>query len=219
MLAFFTCTCWGVAELALPFFTASPGRITISLPTVSDRTREASSASIALELRPTFAQSRDAYQLMGSSLTNMCVSCRKSKTVTGPRVRVSKSLRPSGVNSPLPDARSSLKPVVAGGSPLVALIQLSVVRKFRGKALASFRSISQIVTAEFASAGRTGGFLCTSVPARRAAGTSRKPNTNGGLRDEQTNKVMKVAPDWRQIFSGGQGIFTNSHSKLAIRVA
>ena len=39
------------------------------------------------------------------SFTNMCVSCRKSNTVTGPRVRASTSFKPSGVNSPLPEAR------------------------------------------------------------------------------------------------------------------
>ena len=90
-----------------------------------------------------FAQSREAYQLTGRSLTNMCVSCRKSKTVTGPRVRSSKSFRPSGVNSRLPEARRSLNPVVEGGLPLFGLSGSSVLRKFRGKAFASFRSMSQ----------------------------------------------------------------------------
>ena len=145
----------------MPFFTGSPGRISIWLPGLSNSTREASSASIALCRRPTFAQSRDAYQLTGRSFTNMCVSSRKSKTVTGPRVRASKSFRPSGVNSPLPEARRSFSPVVAGVSPLAALSGLSVVRKFRGNAFASFKSISQIATGKSASAGRTGGFLCT----------------------------------------------------------
>src|SRR5438094_4793013 len=123
----------------------------------------------------------------------MCVSCRKSKTVTGPRVRASKSFSPSGVNSPLPEARRSLNPVVAGVSPLLALSGSSVVRKFRGKAFASFKSTSQIATGESASAGRTGGFLCTSVTARRAAGTRRKANTNDDLLDERTKKFMKTS--------------------------
>ncbi len=58
------------------------------------------------------AQSCDAYQLTGRSFTNMCVSCRKSKTVTGPRVRASTSFRPSAVNSPLPESADRRNPSV-----------------------------------------------------------------------------------------------------------
>jgi hypothetical protein len=61
----------------------------------------------------------------------------------------------------------------------------------RGKAFASFSSMSQIATGESASAGRTGGFFCTSVAGRRTAGTKRKPNTNDDLLDKRTTKFIK----------------------------
>ena len=111
----------------------------------------------------------------------MCVSCRKSNTVTGPRVRARTSLRPSGVNSPLPDARRSLKPVVTGrASPLPGLSGSSVVRKFRGRALASFRSMSQINTGESASRGRTGGLFDSRV----------WPRDTPAKEEEQRRKVV-----------------------------
>src|SRR5262245_66552790 len=97
-------------------------------------------------VRPTFAQSCDAYQLTGKSLTNTCVSWRKSNTVTGPCVRANKAFRPFKLNSPLPEARRSLNPVVAVVLPLLSLGRSLVVRKFRGGSFASFKSISQIKT-------------------------------------------------------------------------
>src|SRR6266436_6661068 len=115
---------------------------------------------------------------MGSPLTNMCVSCRKSKTVTEPRVRSNKSLRPSVVNSPLPEAQRLVKPAFVGiFSPLFILIGSLVVRKFRGKAAASFRSTSQINTGESASEGRTGGAFCTSVAEKLTAGVRSKADS------------------------------------------
>ena len=99
-----------------------------------------------------------------------------SKTVTAPRVRANKSLRLSAVNSPLPDARRSAKPVLAGIWPLLALSLSSVVRKFRGKLFSSSGSTSQINTGESASAGGVGGVLCTSVAEKLTACASTKTN-------------------------------------------
>src|SRR6266478_5387548 len=120
---------------------------------------------------------------MGRPLTNICVSCRKSKTVIGPRVRSNTSLKLSAVNSPPPEARRSVKPVFVGSFwSLFASSGSSVVRKFRGRLLASFRSISEINTGESASAGRTGGFFCTSVAEK----------VNAGLRSE-TDSTYRTA--------------------------
>ena len=153
MLERSTVTCCGVAELPFPCLTGWPGRTSISLPGLNECTCSASCFSMSACVRPTFAQSCDAYQLTGKSFTNKCVSCRKSNTVTGPCVRASTTFRPSGVNSPLPEARSWLNPVVAVVSPLLSSSRSLVVRKFRGPSFASFRSISQIKTGGSAERG------------------------------------------------------------------
>src|SRR6266404_2064393 len=98
---------------------------------------------------------------MGNPLTNKCVSCRKSKTVTGPRVRVSRNLRPSAVNSPLPEARRSANPVQREVLGLVTLSGSPVVRKLRGRVSFRLGSASQITTGELASGGGAGGIFCT----------------------------------------------------------
>src|SRR5262249_12975926 len=123
-----------------------------------------------------------AYQLTGNPLTKMCVSCRKSKMVTGRRIFASKSLRPSAVNSPLPEARRSFNPVIAGGSPLLVLSGLLVVRKLRGKELARFRSTSQTKPGESASAGGKGGFFCKRGREKSAVGAPVTANTKWNRR-------------------------------------
>ena len=135
-----------MTELPSPCLTGWPGRTSTSLPGLNDCTFSASYFSMSACVRPTFAQSCDAYQLRGRSLTNRWVSWRKSNTVTGPCIRGNKVFRPSGVNSPLPEARSWLNPVVAVFSPLLSLGRSLVVQKVRGPSFASFRSISQIKT-------------------------------------------------------------------------
>jgi hypothetical protein len=156
-------------------------------------------------------------------LTNMCVSCRKSKTVTGPRVRSNKSLRPSAVNSPLPEARRLVRPVFVGIFWLLfALSRSSVVRKFRGKAAASFRSTSQINTGESASAGRTGGFFCTSVAEKFPAGVRSNANSTGKALDGGKTRFRTIT---RQIGCGllsarkkfpRNGVFIFLHVKMVL---
>ena len=107
-------------------------------------------------------------------MTNTCVSCRKPKTVTGPRVRVSRSLRPSAVNSPLPEARRSAKPLLRERWRLVAFSESFVVRKLRGRVSFRLRSVSQITTGDFASGGGFGGVFCTRGADKVIAGATRR---------------------------------------------
>ena len=106
------------------------------------------------------------------------------KTVTGPPVRASTSLKLSRVNSPLPDVRSSLKPIVAGGaSPLPDLSESSVVPKF------SRKSIDQLhidVPDQHwrIRVGRNGGFFATRVNAEKGAGERSRANAKSLLADE-----------------------------------
>ena len=79
-----TVTRCGVTESPSPCLTGWPGRTSISLPEFK---RLHLLGFLLLDpacVRPTFAQSCDAYQLTGKSLTKRCVSWRKSNTVTGP---------------------------------------------------------------------------------------------------------------------------------------
>jgi hypothetical protein len=62
------------------------------------------------------------------------------------RQRGDRAFRLFKLNSPLPEARRSLNPVVAVISPLALLGRSLVVRKFRGTSFANFKSISQIKT-------------------------------------------------------------------------
>jgi len=137
----------------------------------------------------------------------MCVSCRKSKTVTGPRVRASTSFRPSGVNSPLPDARRSCNPSIAGGASLVpGLRGSSVVRQFRCRSLTSFRSMSQINTG--VSGERTGLLFCARSEARRLRGQRTKANAKPPARDECVRKFVRAvvnAAEWEVMIGARAG--------------
>src|SRR6266567_4487219 len=110
--------------------------------------------------KPANRQTVDEYMRLLSQIEN------RDGTTRAPKQK----LKPSVVNSPPPEAWRSAKPVLTGIFwPLFASSESSVVRKFRGRLLASFRSISEINTGESASAGRTGGFFCTSVAEKVAA--------------------------------------------------
>jgi len=104
----------------------------------------------------------------------MCVSCRKSNTVTGPGVRASTSFRLSGVNSPLPEASQMAQSSCRRRSPLFSLSRIVSRTKFRGKAFASLSRCPQINTGESASAGRTGRVLFASARGRKEHGASTK---------------------------------------------
>lgn len=150
----------------------------------------------------------------------MCVSCRKSKTVAGPRVRPNKSLKPSAVNSPPPEARSSAKPVLAGIFwPLFALSWSSVARKFRGRLLASFTSTSQINTGEPASARRIGGLFCTSVAEKLVAGVRSKTGSTYRIAIETDMKF--ITPPIARTLSNGQEIPRNNttNSQMTFKVS
>src|SRR4030095_13849907 len=97
----------------------------------------------------------------------------------------------------------SIKPVVEGVLASVALSGSSVVRKFRGKALASVRSMSQISTRE--SAGCTGRCLGTTVIVRKTAGEKAKQNVPNRPPGKRAIKFI-----WAGSPRGGQHLWRGS---------
>ena len=92
----------------------------------------------------------------------------------------------------------------------------SVVRKFRGKAFASFKSMSQINVGESASEGRTGGFFGTRSTARSTAGAKVNTDRNAQLAVKTTDEIHKSGGDSSAGYSGSNKEFCARHSELAI---